>query len=150
MVSEDTDRAVLVASELRPVILRLARELRRETAQFGITSRQATLLWLVRSSPGASLSDLAAEEGISPPALSTHVDRLAQQGLIERTRSDDDRRRVGLELTDAGARVLRSVRERRTAWLASRLAALSSRDLTAVERALPALLELATVEPVPA
>jgi DNA-binding MarR family transcriptional regulator len=146
MISEATDRALATAGELRPVILRLARELRRETAQFGITSRQATLLWLVRSHPGASLSDLASEEGISAAALSTHVDRLVHLGLIERTRSEDDRRRVGLELTEAGARALRSVRERRTAWLASRLATLGSCDLATVERALPALLELATAE----
>lgn len=146
MVSEASDRALDVAGELRPVILRLARELRRETEQFGITSRQATLLWLVRSRPGASLSDLAADEGISTPALSSHVDRLVRLGLIERRRSDVDRRRVGLELTDDGVRALRSVRERRTAWLASRLRTLGRRDLAAVERALPPLLELTSPE----
>ena len=124
-------------------MLRLARELRRETEQFGITSRQATLLALVRALPDASLSDLAAEEGISTAALSGHVDRLVRRGLVERRRSDVDRRRVGLELTDDGARVLRSVRERRTAWLAQRLGRLDRGELVAIERSLPALLDLA-------
>jgi len=146
MISQVPDRALAVAGELRPAVLRLARELRRETEQFGVTSRQATLLWLVRSRPGASLSDLAAEEGISTPALSAHADRLVRLGLLERRRSEADRRRVGLELTDDGARVLRSVRERRTAWLASRLATLRPTDLAAVERALPGLLELTAQE----
>jgi len=124
-------------------VLRLARELRRETEQFGVTSRQATLLALVRALPDASLSDLAAEEGISTAALSGHVDRLVRRGLVERRRSDVDRRRVGLELTDDGARVLRSVRERRTAWLAQRLGRLDRGELVAIERSLPALLDLA-------
>ncbi len=124
-------------------MLRLARELRRETEQFGVTSRQATLLALVRALPDASLSDLAAEEGISTAALSGHVDRLVRRGLVERRRSDVDRRRVGLELTDDGARVLRSVRERRTAWLAQRLGRLDRGELVAIERSLPALLDLA-------
>lgn len=146
MISQISDQALTVAAELRPLILRLARELRRETEQFGVTSRQATLLWLVRSRPGSSLSDLAAEEGISTPALSAHVDRLVRLGLLERRRSEVDRRRVSLEVTEGGTRVLRSVRERRTAWLASRLATLDERELAAVERALPALHELTTVE----
>ena len=45
-----------------------------------MTARQATLLWLVKRSPGLSLAELALEEGISPPALSGHVDRLERAG----------------------------------------------------------------------
>ena len=72
------------------MLLRLARELRRETEQLGITSRQGTLLWLIRLNPGLSLRELAAEERISAPALSGHVDRLEKAGLIARVR--DERR----------------------------------------------------------
>jgi DNA-binding MarR family transcriptional regulator len=142
MISEVILSPELVASELRPALLRLARELRKETEQLGITARQATLLWLVRRKPGLSLAELAAEEGISPPALSGHVDRLERAGLIERVRSSEDRRRVGLRLTDDGARLLRRVRARRTTWLADRLGALEPEELEAVENAIPALQRL--------
>jgi DNA-binding MarR family transcriptional regulator len=142
MISEVTLGAETVAADLRPVLLRLARELRKETEQLGITARQATLLWLVKRSPGLSLAELAAEEGISPPALSGHVDRLERAGLIERLRSTDDRRRVGLRLTQDGARMLRRVRARRTTWLADRLGALEPAELDAIETALPALQAL--------
>ena len=101
-----------------------------------------TLLWLVKRSPGLSLAELAAEEGISPPALSGHVDRLERAGLIERLRSTDDRRRVGLRLTDEGARMLRRVRARRTTWLADRLSALEPAELEAIDDAVPALQAL--------
>ncbi len=142
MISEVTLNAETVAADLRPVLLRLARELRKETEQLGITARQATLLWLVKRSPGLSLAELAAEEGISPPALSGHVDRLERAGLIERLRSTDDRRRVGLRLTDEGARMLRRVRARRTTWLADRLSALEPAELEAIDDAVPALQAL--------
>ena len=99
MVSEVTLSPEAVAADLRPVLLRLARELRKETEQLGVTSRQVTLLWLVKRRPGLSLAELAAEEGISPPAMSGHVDRLERAGLLERVRSTGDRRRVGLRLT---------------------------------------------------
>ena len=131
-----------MAEDLRPVLLRIGRHLRRETEQLGVTSHQATLLWLVRARPGLSLRELAHEEGISAPSLSAHVDRLEALGLIRRVRSSDDRRRVGLELTVAGRATLRRVRARRTTWLAGRLARLSDDDRERLERALPALKAL--------
>lgn len=146
MVNDITLSAETVAGELRPVLLRLARELRKETEQLGVTARQTTLLWLVKRSPGLSLAELAAEEGISPPAMSGHVDRLERAGLLERERSTDDRRRVGLRLTDDGERVLRRVRARRTTWLTNRLRTLEPAELEAVEAAIPALMQLVDVD----
>jgi DNA-binding MarR family transcriptional regulator len=142
MVSEVTLSPEAVASDLRPVLLRLARELRKETEQLGITARQATLLWLVKRRPGLSLAELAAEEGISAPAMSGHVDRLERAGLLERVRSSDDRRRLGLRLTEEGERLMRRVRARRTTWLADRLKALEPSELEAIELAVPALVQL--------
>jgi DNA-binding MarR family transcriptional regulator len=142
MISDVTLSPELVASDLRPVLLRLARELRKETEQLGITARQVTLLWLVKRSPGLSLAELAAEEGISPPALSGNVDRLERVGLLQRVRSQNDRRRVGLELTDEGARLLRRVRARRTTWLTQRMRDLGPAELEAIETAIPALQRL--------
>jgi DNA-binding MarR family transcriptional regulator len=142
MINEVTLSPELVAADLRPVVLRLARGLRKETEQLGITARQATLLWLIRRNAGLSLAELAAEEGISPPALSGHVDRLEAAGLVERVRSDADRRRVGLRLTDEGSQLLRRVRARRTTWLAERMRSLTPDELEAIEAALPALHRL--------
>lgn len=142
MISEVTLTPEIVAAELRPAILRLSRELRKETEQLGITARQVTLLWLVKRSPGLSLAQLAEEERISPPAMSGHVDRLERSGLLERVRSSDDRRRVGLRLTDEGERLLRRVRTRRTTWLTGRLQALEPAEVEAIGNAIPALMRL--------
>ena len=142
MVNATTDLALALANDLRPVVLRVARELRKETEQFGVTSRQVTLLWLVKRSPGLTLTALADAEAISAPALSGQVDRLEHAGLLVRVRSEVDRRRVGLELTPEGERLLRSVRERRTAWLADRLGALEPDDLRAIEAAVEPLLKM--------
>ena len=142
MISEATLSAQEIAEELRPLILILGRHLRRETEQLGVTSHQATLLWLVKTQPGLSLRELANAEGISAPSLSAHVDRLESLGLIRRVRSSDDRRRVGLELTPEGRTTVRRVRARRTTWLADGLGHLSENDRERVERALPALRSL--------
>ena len=139
MVNDVIADPLAVANQLRPVLLRLARELRHETESLGLTSRQTTLLWLIRSHSGLSLRELAAEERISPPAISGHVDRLVKAGLVERTRDEGDRRRVGLELTEEGARVLKRVRARRTSWLAERLRGLAPDEIEAVEAAIEPL-----------
>src|SRR4051794_31257750 len=112
---------VALANRLRPALLRLNRELRREGAALGISGGQATLLHLISRSAGAGVRELAAREGMSAAGMSGHVDRLEAAGLVRRVRSTDDRRRVGLEVTDEGNRILRAVRRRRTAWLAQRL-----------------------------
>ncbi len=142
MVNDVIADPLAVANDLRPVLLRLARELRQETEQLGVTSRQVTLLWLIRVNPGLSLRELAAEERISAPALSGHVDRLEKAGLIERSRDESDRRRVGLTLTAEGGKLLKRVRARRTTWLAERLRGLDDDELAALERAIEPLGKL--------
>ena len=131
-----------VADGLRPVILRVGRELRREAREVGVSPEQVSLLVAIKYTPGIGVRDLAARERISPPAMSNHVDRLERDGLVARTPSNSDRRRVGLTLTDEGQRVLRRVRSRRTAWLASRLGKLSEEELAAVEAAVEPLSRL--------
>lgn len=142
MVNDVIADPTTVANRLRPVLLRLARQLRKETESLGITSRQATLLWLIRQNPGLSLRELAESEGISAPALSGHVDRLEKAALIERVRSETDHRRVGLVLTDEGAKLVRRVRARRTSWLAERLNGLDPDELEVVEAAIEPLESL--------
>ena len=51
MISATTDLGLALANDLRPIVLRVARELRKETEQFGVTSRQATLLASSRRAP---------------------------------------------------------------------------------------------------
>ena len=53
MVSATTDLGLALANDLRPIVLRVARELRKETEQFGVTSRQATLLGARQAQPRA-------------------------------------------------------------------------------------------------
>lgn len=134
-----------VADHLRPTLLRLARELRREQIG-GVSPQQVGLLVVIKYRPGVTVGELATEEHVSTAAMSKRISRLERAGLVARTPSDHDRRCIGLTLTDEGQRTLRRVRSRRTAWLASRLSSLSREELAAVGAAaepLARLLELA-------
>ena len=140
---------VAVADALRPVLLRVGRELRREARAVGISPEQVGLLVAIKFEPGIGVRDLAARERVSPPAMTKHVDRLERDGLVVRTPSRADRRRIGMTLTDEGRRALRRVRSRRTAWLASRLRDLSDDDLARVGAAIEPLSRLLKQEELP-
>jgi len=136
-----TDTTAL-ANRLRPALLKLGRALRREVHSLGVTGGQVSLLNEIRKQPGMGVRELAGRERMSPAAMSGYVDRLERAGLVQRTPHPVDRRRHGLSLTQPGERVLRSVRSRRTAWLAARLQRLSPAEVAAIEAAVEPLARL--------
>ena len=137
-VANDT---VTTANRLRPALLRLARELRREVHSLGVTGGQVSLLAQISANPAITASELAERERISAPGMSGHLSRLEAAGLIGRTRAED-RRRIGLTVTDEGLRVLRSVRNRRTAWLVEHLNGLTDDERELIEAAIEPLERL--------
>lgn len=137
-----TAEPLTVANRLRPALLRLARELRRESHALGVTGGQVSLLFQIQQHRGIGVRDLAALERISPASMSGHVDRLERAGLIRRTPDPNDRRRLSLSVTPEAERVLRSVKSRRTAWLAARLEHLSPDELATLDAAVEPLLAL--------
>ena len=131
-----------VANRLRPVLLKLNRELRREIHSLGVTGGQVALLVQIKYSPGIGIRELARLERMSVPGMSKFISRLEQVGLVARASVEGDQRRVGLSLTPAGHRVLRSVKSRRTAWLAARLGQLDPGQLDAIDAAIEPLAHL--------
>src|SRR5439155_9660838 len=100
-----------------------------------------SLLEEIARAPGIGVRELAALERMSSPGMTKYVARLERAGLVRRVETAD-RRRVGLELTEEGRRVRRSVKSRRTAWLAARLQTLEPDELAAVDAAVQPLSRL--------
>ena len=136
---------ISVANRLRPVLLKLNRALRREIHSLGVTGGQVSLLNQIKAEPLIGIGRLAERERMSKPGMSKYVARLEAAGLVERSELAD-KRRVGLQVTDEGDRVLLSVKRRRTAWLAEHLRELSPRELDAVDAAIEPLLKLLDVD----
>jgi len=128
-----------LAEQLRPVVMRLSRELRREVRLLGVTAGQVSLLFAINRNPGVGVRELAAYEHISPAGMSRHVSRLVELGLLRREDDPKDARRHGLHVTAEGQKILRQARSRRAAWLASRLRMLSVDDLEAIRGAVAPL-----------
>ena len=132
-------------ARLRAVIGRLSRRLRptptaREAAL--TPTRSSVLLTVVREGR-VGLSYLAAAESINPTQLSRAVAQLVEDGLVERSADQGDRRAAWVKPTLAGKRLAERIRRERTDALNVALEGLDPADRERVVLALGALEELA-------
>lgn len=104
-----------------------------------LTMRQLLALYLLSAGP-RRVSDVGSALGISLPAASGLIDRLAAAGLVDRQRVEHDRRLVLCELTDAGRQALDEVLRIGRMRLERVLTALEIADLETVERSLDILI----------
>ncbi len=72
----------------------------------GLTSAQLLLLRAIDNNPSASLGALAKQISLSQATTSTILKRLESAGFTYKTRSESDRRRSQVFLTEAGSEVL--------------------------------------------
>jgi DNA-binding MarR family transcriptional regulator len=95
---------------------------------------------MIRDTPGhASPGTLAQELGVSNAGMTGRLDGLENQGWIKRMPGADDRRRVDVEVTRAGAAVWRRAMELRGTAEDELAEALSRRELVTLNRLLKKL-----------
>jgi MarR family transcriptional regulator, organic hydroperoxide resistance regulator len=108
---------------------------------------QVKTLMAVSAQEGLNVSALAELLRIGKPAASILVDRLVQQGYVERTEDSEDRRRTLLALTSAGNELVATLRQGAgeshfVRWLEQ----MDAGDLAALTRGLRALAAIAIKE----
>jgi DNA-binding MarR family transcriptional regulator len=72
----------------------------------GISGAQVWMLASIEKSPDIMVSQLSQMLSVHISTASNLLDKLARAGMVERIRSEEDRRVVRLRLTDAGRDVL--------------------------------------------
>jgi DNA-binding MarR family transcriptional regulator len=84
------------------VMLNMRRAVETRMGALGLTDAQWKPLWLLKLGRVGTAFELAREMSIDAGAMTRMLDRLEAKGLIERTRSETDRRVVHLRLTPEG------------------------------------------------
>ena len=113
----------------------------------GTTLIRVHAMGVLRKRPGATLSTLAAQLGLTLSATSRLVDSLVTKGHVARKIPPGNRRSVSLYLTAAGARIHSRVRGEARGELALALRQLSPAHRAALTRSMQSLrkaLEAAT------
>lgn len=97
---------VLIA--LRRIIRAIDMRSRRLMQQAGFTGPQLLILQALGQHEEMSAGELAREINLSQGTVTSILDRLEKRGLIQRIRSESDRRKVYITLTDIGKEQLAS------------------------------------------
>lgn len=77
----------------------------RNLAKVGISVGEFLALRTLATSGPCPMVELAKEQFISPPALTSIIDNLEKQGLVERVRSEEDRRVINIKITGRGEKL---------------------------------------------
>jgi DNA-binding MarR family transcriptional regulator len=136
MAKADGKEAGLVLDRFAEVMFKLMMDHhQRQVVELDLTMPQAQALKLLRRGPLCT-GNLAAELGISAPAVTQLTDRLSRKQLIERRAARGDRRTVLVALTDRGRRAVDRFRERRSNIFYCALGTLSEEDQSHIVLAL--------------
>ena len=85
------------------------------------------------------VTDLAAAEGVTQPAITLLVNRLENRGWVCRAPDPEDRRAVLVEMTTAGREVFERIRAEYRALLHEEMATLDDHDVDTLARAIDVL-----------
>ncbi|WP_460772749.1 MarR family winged helix-turn-helix transcriptional regulator [Microbacterium sp. GXF7504] len=132
-----------LAADLRLATFRLGRRLRAQRVVDTVTDSQLAVLAALLWGGLRTLGELADGERVTPPSMNRTVNCLEEAGYITRTPDAEDRRRVLIEVTDAGRRLMEETQRRRDAWLEDALAELTPAQRSALVAAVPVMRQVA-------
>src|SRR5271154_7009501 len=107
-----------IADRLHSAAIHLLRRLRVRDRESGIGPAQLSALSVLVFGGPRSLGELADAEQVRPPTMSRIVAGLERAGLVRRCATEDGRR-VRLEASAAGTKILQEGRRRRVESLAN-------------------------------
>jgi len=146
--TDDDTRAVQIievdtelAGRLRLVVARLARQLRQQAVSGLSPSLMSALATIGRDGP-LTHGELAELEQVAPPTITRCVDRLMEDGLVDRVIDQSDRRVSRVQILRPGIDLLLTTRNRKDAWLVRRLAEMPDVSHNDLERTVEVLEHL--------
>ena len=117
-----------------------------EFVALDVTMAQMKALYLVAARGSMHISALADLLGVTLSTGSGLVERLVDQGLLERRHQEHDRRHVAVSLTSAGVELMERMRELSARRVRSMLAAIDDQDLAALGRVLDSFIRQVSEE----
>lgn len=106
----------------------------------GIKVNEWRVLACLVDRPGMMLTELAGFVLFEQSHLTKVIDRMARQGLVERVKTDDDRRKVLIQITEAGRRIVEPLIAAARRHETSAISRLDRAELIALKRILKKLI----------
>lgn len=96
---EEVSKAVAVVQLMKKVMAKIKQEIGSHFKEMNLTGPQGMLMGTLAHHGEMKVSELSEKLGLSNSTVSGILDRLENQGLVERTRSKEDRRVVYIKVT---------------------------------------------------
>ena len=93
---------------LRKVIRAIDLHSKQLERQVGLTGPQLLVMRAITKFNGAMVKEIADHTNLSPATITSILDRLQSRELVIRQRCTEDKRKVGVYLTDAGIKALQA------------------------------------------
>jgi DNA-binding MarR family transcriptional regulator len=128
-----------ILDALEDLMLRMGRRFATHKLD-ALTPTQFMVLRWLQERGQVPMSDIADAVGITMAGATGLIDRLVNAGLVERARSNADRRIVSIRLTPAGAEAVEASHRRRFQHFRALTAGLSDEDLKNLYRILSTMV----------
>ncbi len=136
---QQIDQPAELVMDTVAMVTRIVRREMRKHRPVEMSMQQFRALGIVQRHPGASLLTVAGHIGLTTASASKLIDFLVKQGLVARAESAEDRRKLVLNVTEAGLRALDTARAAAHGRLTRILESLSESERSAVLRAMDIL-----------
>jgi DNA-binding MarR family transcriptional regulator len=126
----------------------LHKVLRRQTSLISTYSMtELETISIISRNDAILASELAVRTRITTQSMSQILKKMEEQGLIARTGSPDDKRKMHISLTPAGEKLVKQNRYERDAFLQKRIdLLLTEKEIALLEKVVPILDKLAAVD----
>lgn len=135
-----TDQAGRVLRQFRIVFNAVKVHFRQVETAAGIGGAQVWALSVIRTRPGVGVSDLGRAMDVHQSTASNLVKVLLERGMVRAVKDTEDRRALGLHLTEAGQAVLEAAPAPFSGILPGALAGLEPDTLARLESDLEVLI----------
>lgn len=115
----------------------------------GLTSPQLWAIKIINENKSLNLSELAHRIYLHPTTVVGIIDRLEKHDLVKRTRSQNDRRMISIELTAKGEALVKEAPEVAQGLLATGLEELPYKQLEEIDRSMKCLVKIFGAQKIP-
>lgn len=125
-----------IIDDIRRLFQVLTEQSRRVEHETSLTGPQVWVVKMLEKSSPMKVSDLARRMYLHPATMVGLLDRLEAKGLVKRTRSENDRRVVHIDLTEQGHELVKNSPEVVQSLLVTGLETLDEQKLETISKGL--------------
>lgn len=116
------ENSQILATELRPVLTRLVRKMRKLSQASSMLSQTERSVLVLLENQQMLSAELALIEKITPQSMGQVLNHLSALDLISKNISETDKRKIYISLSPKGLEMIQTVRHERDEWLSKAIA----------------------------